>query len=126
MVLLAGTLVQTANLGSASWLIQIKAGLSKVVEGHRFTPTERQTPSLSTEKLVLEHKLGVKTSKCLYWKPYPEAAAACKLQQGASTSGRWGSWHPPASPHLLCLHRLQGSALGQPFPHRLPPCYHHP
>lgn len=63
----------------------------------------------------MEHKLGEKTSKCLYWKPYPEAAAAFKLQQGASTSGQGGSWHSPAPPHLLCLSTLQGSAPSQPF-----------
>lgn len=38
---------------------------------------------MNIEKLVLEHKLGVKTSKYLYWKHYPEAATAFELQQGA-------------------------------------------
>lgn len=51
----------------------------------------------------MEHKLGEKTSKCLYWKPYPEAAAAFELQQGASSTGQGGSWRSPAPPHLLCL-----------------------
>lgn len=106
--------MQTANLGSASQLISISTGLSEVVEVHRFTPTERQTPQTNFEKLVLEHKLGEKTSQCLYWKPYPEAAAAFKLQQGASTTGQGRSWHS-APPHLLCLPTLQCSAPSQPF-----------
>lgn len=90
-------------------------GLCEVVEVHRFTPTERQTPSTNIEKLVLEHKLGEKTSKCLYWKPYPEAAGAFELQQGASSSGQGGSWCFPAPLHLLCLPTLQCSAPSQPF-----------
>lgn len=97
--------MQTANLGSASQLISISTGLSKVVEGHRFTPPERQTPQTNIEKLVLEHKLGEKTSECLYWKAYPEAAAAFRLQQGASSTGQVGilasscTSSPPLSPH---------------------------
>lgn len=63
----------------------------------------------------MERKLGEKTSKCLYWKPYPEAAAAFELQQGASTPGQQGSWRPPAPPHLLYLPSLQCSAPSQPF-----------
>lgn len=48
---------------------------------------------MNIEKLLLEHKSGVKTSKYLCWKPYPEAVAVFKWQQGASTTGQQESWH---------------------------------
>lgn len=114
----------------------------QAAEVHQFTPAERQTPCMNIEKLLLEHKSGVKTSKYLCWKLYPEAAAVFKWQQGASTTGQQESWHTDSSGISLPLSLLedglggrggcnscflpilQCSASIQPSPYCLPSCWH--